>query len=387
MKIRLNFQADRAIYTPIFCSIILLALLSSCKNKKEFTHELQSDSTNEFVIYLDSLTPPSTQMMQFLTTGEQIDQGWHAAMLNAEVQRINLHDQTGQKMEELSFESIGTDIPPVSGFHFIDSDSLLLFSYKTNTLLLASFHKKFAPRKLITFDTLQPREFSKVSIEVSSAQPMLYKNGVVYLTGKAMLNDFITKPSLNGIVNGVSYDLNSGITDYRVDFQSVWKERYWHNEQYYINQELSNGNLVYSLAMKDSIAVVNPLTGQQTKFEFKTDEFGAEEKMRAKNVDLATLGDKKDLMAYLEKPRYGILIFDSYRNVYYRFITNGNEDRETNVIICDKNFQKIGESKLPKAYLAGAGLFVAKEGIFLRKGLKGDDSKIVYTLFKLTKKA
>jgi|GEM_PF-1084263 len=103
------------------------------------------------------------------------------------------------------------------------------------------------------------------------------------------------------------------------------------------------------------------------------------------NLNIATIGSDDDLTEYLDKPHYGELIFDKYRNIYYRFISVGDKNRVTNLIICDNNLKKIGETTLPTDYMSGAGFFLAKEGLFLRKCNIKDENKIVYTLFKLIK--
>ncbi len=107
----------------------------------------------------------------------------------------------------------------------------------------------------------------------------------------------------------------------------------------------------------------------------------------------------------LELARYGDLIYDPYRNVYYRFAyPRTSLDRNMNwwgkavygrskfsVIILDKDFNIIGETLFPEGIYNSYVFFVHEDGLYISRdyqigsGEQSDDY-MTFELFKLTKK-
>ena len=106
----------------------------------------------------------------------------------------------------------------------------------------------------------------------------------------------------------------------------------------------------------------------------------------------------------LELARYGDLIYDPYREVYYRFAYPKTElDSKINwwgksvygrkkfsVIILDKDFNIIGETLFPEAIYNPYASFVEKEGLYISRDyqMNFDQSEdfMTFELFKLVKK-
>lgn len=365
----------------------LLFMILSCNKKTKYPFDLINDAKAEFIVALDAVTPPDTKMMQFFEYESKNGSLPALAMLNSETQSINIHNRKGQKIKEISLPKIDTALQKISGFYFINEDSLLLYSYSNRDMKLISIKNNFAPKLLFNLDSIANTAISTLSIEITSSAPILYKNGIVYLAGRAMFND-ISDPKAKKVNTAFSVDVNTRKIDFIPTFEKVWKERYWHYEQTFAKHTFmpQQNTIIYSLPMKDSVLVYNTKTKNHIKAIIQGDELGNENEMvPAKISDPSKIGNYEDLEEYLKKPRYGELIFDKYRNVYYRFISAGDLKRVTYLIICDLNFKKIGETKLSENYLAGAGFFLAKEGLFLRRLNVEGENKIVYNLFKLTK--
>jgi hypothetical protein len=110
-----------------------------------------------------------------------------------------------------------------------------------------------------------------------------------------------------------------------------------------------------------------------------------------------------DYMKYMcENSYYNYLIYDEYREVFYRFVNLAMEvtpkdDLEklisypplASIIIIDKNFRKIGELKLPQNKFLVSNAFVAKEGLYISnnhpENPQMQDNKLSFTLFELAK--
>ena len=106
----------------------------------------------------------------------------------------------------------------------------------------------------------------------------------------------------------------------------------------------------------------------------------------------------------LELARYGDLMYDPYREVYYRFAYPKTElddkinwmgkavygRKKFSVIILDKDFQIIGETLFPEAIYNPYASFVSKEGLYISRDyqMNYDQSEdfMTFELFKLIKK-
>jgi hypothetical protein len=364
----------------------LLLMIYSCGKKGEYSHELTNDPKTKFIIKLDSLTPANTTMMQFFDDCQTAGSQPILAMLNSEMQFINLHDYSGKKIKEINLAEIDSTFQKVSGFHFIDSDSLLLYSYANRQMHLVSCGKHFPKKLLFNLDSIKIPTINMLTIQTSTSTPIIYENGKIYLAGRANFND-LSKPQLTRVNTAFCVNIKDGKVDFLPVFESVWQERYWHYEQIFINHEIvpQQNTIIYSVRMKDSLVVYNINTKSQIKISMQSEELGNEKDMRPDIEDMFTLGTHDDLQDFLSRPRYGRLIFDKYRNIYYRFVAEGNTNRTTSIIICDNKFRKIGETVFPGRGLDDGGCFIAKEGLFLKdNNVKGED-KIIYTLFKFKK--
>jgi hypothetical protein len=92
-------------------------------------------------------------------------------------------------------------------------------------------------------------------------------------------------------------------------------------------------------------------------------------------------------------------MYDKYRNVYYRFVEHPCElakdegymdepkAREFSVIILDKDFQIIGETKFPGNKYFIRMSFVGRDGLYISENNLAnpdfDEDKLVFACFKL----
>lgn len=374
----------------IFAALTIVLMLSC--NRDNHPYKIELDSKHKFVISLDSLTAPSTRMVQFFDDTDYLSNLGFLAMLNYDFQRINIHNEKGIKINEINLSDKIPSLPKISGFSFISPDSLLLFSEISREMRLFSVSNKFPSKILFNLDTIKNSSIGILSSIVHSRTPIFYKNGVIYLTGKALTHELKhSSPPSEKVISAISFDLKENKADFLPVFAEIWDERYWHNEQYYVNHTFlpKQNAIIYSLAMKDSVILYNLLTKDERKISIKGEKLGDQTDMMPPDItDPSTIGTNEDLTEYLNKPHYGQLIFDKFRNVYYRFVSSGFTNEISYLIICDNNFKVIGESKLPDKYVCGGNYFIAQDGLYLRYDQDSDqkdESKIVYSLFKLVK--
>lgn len=111
--------------------------------------------------------------------------------------------------------------------------------------------------------------------------------------------------------------------------------------------------------------------------------------------------DVYDLIRYEEKAKYWHLMYDKYRDVYYRFAEMpcelaDNEDpydnfapraREFSVIVLNKDFRIIGETKFPGNKYFYKMSFVGRDSLYISENNLAnpefDEDKLVFACFKL----
>ena len=111
--------------------------------------------------------------------------------------------------------------------------------------------------------------------------------------------------------------------------------------------------------------------------------------------------DVNALVRATESAQYGNLMYDKYRNVYYRFAempcelakdethydTHAPKAREFSVIILNDKFDIIGETKFPGNKYFYRMSFVGKDGLYISENNLAnpefDENKLVFSCFKL----
>ena len=130
-------------------------------------------------------------------------------------------------------------------------------------------------------------------------------------------------------------------------------------------------------------------------------------KVKSEYIDCPTMEQEtteKGPKLNLELARYGDLLYDSYRDVYYRFAYPKVEleddiqwwgkavygRKKFSVIILDKDFNIIGETLFPEAVYNSYVFFVHKDGLYISRDyqmLYGDsEDDMTFELFNLTEK-
>jgi hypothetical protein len=130
---------------------------------------------------------------------------------------------------------------------------------------------------------------------------------------------------------------------------------------------------IYSFSMDENLYVVSPDHQKIQKIKAKSSDI-PELKFRKIPSDFS-----KTLKTTCEMATYGNIIYDKYRQVYYRFAypeskLADNEDylkilnsgkKEFSIIILDKNFHILGETKFPPFTYLPHIFFISKDGLYL----------------------
>lgn len=372
--------------------ITLCLLLEACRDSKSeirnYDYTISAQESKRIELHLDSLTPPDTEMFQFLDFNESAGTKGMLALLNKQINAIYIFDTLGQIERTLKFDKENVDKVKINGFRFINNDSLLLFNYAKSDLYLYASHSLKGLQKVKALKHIEDQKYMAPFFMVNVNQPFIYNNGAIYITGKVKA----LNKSKDGLKKEMSYGIAFNINDTNhIAFASLssnaWEERFWHNEQYYVQQDFCapKNKIIYSFPMKDSIVIYDLVHGVATKHYAGSDYVKSEESMHPKKkMSFEDIGKLKDVKAFLELPAYKNIIYDKYRDMYIRVFSNGS--KFNTLILLDSNFNKVGETILPSDYLTASGHFVNKDGLYLRKNIQRDESKIVFTLFTVNKK-
>lgn len=167
----------------------------------------------------------------------------------------------------------------------------------------------------------------------------------------------------------------------------------------YCSRIFDGKNFIYSFCVEPDIFVASIDHKQIQRIDVKSQYI--------RDIPLDRYPDDMDKGARmnLEVARYGDLIYDKYRNVYYRFAypsTSLDMDtkwigksvygrKKCSIIILDKEFNIIGETLLPEGVYNSYVFFIDKAGLYISKDyqMNYDQSEdfMTFELFELTKSA
>ena len=241
-----------------------------------------------------------------------------------------------------------------------------------------------------------PGRFVRVILSTFCYLPSFVRDSVLYFDQRVASKK---KRNLPNYPIFAALDLNTGELDWAsLNFPTTFNGDYSHiqsGDSFTYDYNYKDDRLVCSFIESDSIMV--------------TDDLSTVKWYNAKSRFLDSMipyindptEDVYDLIRKEEKPKYWHLMYDKYRDVYYRFAEMPcelaeNEDpydefapraREFSVIILDKDFRIIGETKfLGKKYFYKMS-FVGRDGLYISENNLAnpefDEDKLVFACFKL----
>ncbi len=194
------------------------------------------------------------------------------------------------------------------------------------------------------------------------------------------------------------YDLETGKGNkMRIHFPKSYQNKIWGAFNFMMSRTKGHDdNVVYSWPAKDEIMVTNfKNEGKWIKAKVDND-YGKTPQPFYKEPE----GDE-DLEVVVFNYTYHRMHYDAYRNVYYRLALAPMDELKVKdytalsycpiiVIILNENFEKIGETHLPKNIYDFSACFVGEKGFYIPHTNPGNpnlgENNITYSIFKLQKK-
>lgn len=380
---RKNISSKWDVSFTLTILISLIFLTSSCSTTEEnVAYGIYPDKKDRVSLQIDNETKAFTLNVRYFETEDGDEWLLHLNEIN---NTIGIYDlQSGKKVRTAYYEWEGPNgAGNVDGFDITSLDSIFLLSRYEGRLSLASLNAS---------DTLQVYESyrlkfangPKVSTPYSSVRaPIAVINGKAHLATVPFVNKATTR--LYEVGNNF---LQLDLSEYTFEYQNLYSERYlkkWSDLYSYISYDVNEQEklLVFSLPVEDSIFTINE-HGQKASYL-----------ARSKNArpTPAFSGDLTNRKAtrehYLLNDSYGYVLYDEYRNYYYRFTEKVAREmlneygtdiyvRKFGLIVMNEDFEIIGETD--QLFLGSFPvIFVGKKGIYEMLG-QSNESRMTFNI-------
>ena len=275
---------------------------------------------------------------------------------------------------------------------FPDSKNYLIFQSTAFRLT----HMDGDGNVLRNYQLKSPGRFVRVILSTFCYFPSFVRDSVLYVDQRVASRK---KRNLDRYPIFATLDLRTGELGFApLDFPKTFKGDYSHirsGDSFTYDYNYKENRLVCSFLESDSIMVTDDLT--HTKWYNAKSQF-----LDSMIPYLNDAGDDvQDIIRREQKAKYWHLMYDKYRDVYYRFAEmpcelGKDEDpyseftpkaREFSVIILDKDFRIIGETKFPGNKYFYKMSFVGRDGLYISENNLAnpdfDEDKLVFACFAL----
>jgi hypothetical protein len=365
-------------------------------NSIDFKDSVDLREENMISFPTDSVMPLSTHSLEIFTDSALRR---YFTMLNEYNGSIYVYDYDTRKfLRKILLYYKGKDSvgnPEYYSYHFLNFDSIVICNKWFGRVYLVNP----AGHVLGMYQFGMPLNGLQVTgPDPSAERPMFVVGRQLYLPGR--LFDLNTKDHTR-LMTALTVDLESKSQHRFLPRPAFYNTGTWSPNQFELYQTYDNLRhlITYSFAA-DPYVIQTDLQGKilsrhylGSKY-FDTIKPFLPEMLPENQIDLDTL-EEYDYIS----PSFNKIIFDPYRNVYYRTTrlaltkdqyVNANQrffPKET-IIICDTAFRKIGETMLPDRTYNTQMIFVTSEGLHIAKlpEKQPAEDKLEFSIFKLVKK-
>ena len=377
-------------------SFIILGCADSNKNKVNEGSNKESMTLNiseslEFDI--DSITSPSSSCM-FAYTSKSKEFFYY---LNKSSNEILCFDITNKNLlYKIGLKKEGPNgVGNINGFKVIDTTSFLIGSAGSKIAFIVDKNGNIIRKYNLKGFSSDNQSVSNVYNSTYYAQKVELIGNKLYFPQKVSgMWPKMTIKQLQGYSICLEFDTVSGVFSF---LPFTFPKDYWNNgyhDLYYSRDLADNGMFVYSFTKDHNLY----FTRDHVNVEKHMTKSKYIDKFTSKSRDEMTI--EQVLKYSCENPSYGSIIYDSFRKVYYRFVFHGDEimpnenlfklvknKRKISIMIIDKDFNVIGEKKLPDGRFLLTNFFVSRDGLYISNNHPDnpniDENRLSFTLFKL----
>ncbi|MCH7397915.1 DUF4221 domain-containing protein [Belliella sp. DSM 107340] len=371
-----------------FLSIILVSCTTN--NFQEYTNNL---------IKVDSLRTKLPEYGNYSLSYIQIYENEFDTLLfagNVINNSIDVFDLSGEKFRtRIEFQKNGPkSLTTLQGFYIINYDSILVFpnSLLHKSLIVGMDSNKIENLVIQDFRNQEPKIINHVS---STLNPVILNNSKL---------SFIQYPlfdveSAENINNEFDFEIIYDLKDSTISEGGIKYPQFYHGKIWSIYSTLlfrtlgENDLLVYSWSLSDSI-YVKSISGEVESFIAK----GVSHK---KVLPFTQKPEQQErIKKTIESINYKGILYDKYRNLYYRVVLNSTRydpkihidykaffDQQLSIITLDSSFNMIDETILDKNVYTYSSMFVGPKGLYISKANVRnntyEEDYLLYDIFNL----
>lgn len=352
--------------------IAVLFIISSCASKSNNEYSNSLSKTDSLKILLPEFGNYSLSYLQ-IYENENDTLLFAGNVIN---NSIDVYDLVEEKFKtRIEFQKNGpSSISSLQGFFVINLDSILVFpnSLLSKSLLVNMDKSRVEDYPIQDILDTSPKLINHVS---SSSNPVLMTDNSISFV-QYPLFDVEDKNNVN---NDFSFEIIFDTENKKMASGEIFYPSFYHDKIWSIYSTLlyrTNGDkqsIVYSWSLSDSI-YVKTNDGQLKGHLAKGNSH--------KNISpFSKKPENSERIKWtIENINYKGILYDKYRNVYYRVVLNPAEfeptkyidykaffDQQISIITLDSNFKKIDETLLPQYEYTYSSMFVGPKGLYVSK--------------------
>ncbi|GHT88308.1 hypothetical protein FACS189474_3320 [Bacteroidia bacterium] len=301
----------------------------------------------------------------------------------------------------LKIEREGPDgVPALLGYHIKNLDEIYLTSVGIPQITKVDSTGKIL-QKIMYGKTDEGKDLVPTfSSKLMSYTPLVIIDNKFYFTQNPMPGKTIETWPVSGYVDTTTNSVKALPLTFPplIDSDEIYTTGL--GAEFAFSRCFNGSDFVYSFYFQDDIIIASPDHNQIRYIQTKSKYMDKINDLHEKRPSDALLGAKR----LCEAPFYGNLLYDNYRNIYYRVVypETEMEDNENyielwqsgrkrfSIIILDKDFNIIGETLFPDYTYKSMVMFVEKDGLYICdshvKNPEFDEDILSFQCFELSKK-
>lgn len=366
--------------------VVILSILVSCTHTGSVNNQYAGKPTESVLVLKDSIefhldkeTVPLINYMQY----KDVDSMQILSFVNDYNNKIYFFNYNTRQYMGV-FPTGNTLKEKIQGY-YIDNDSIYIYSYNSGKVYCYLFDEEtfikdffIVEKQKKNYDLLTPHSY------LTTISPMIkYGNTILstgYRSGETKFETTVNRPVLT------VYNINTDTLTYCANFPKQYSEYNWGGSMlfrltYYTMKP--DGTIVLSFPASHDLAITSINDLQNMKYVY-----GGSNQIKTIHSFPYRKGsfsyNNQDIWSwYLRTPSYEGILYDQYRNLYYRIARLANKECDPNeqgnkkpiiIIVLDDNLQYLGETILPQNLsLCSSNIFVSKEGLNIQVLSENED--------------
>ncbi len=381
-----------------FFTLVSLSLLVSCGSVERDSYVLQP-STDSLVFLLNPQTSVFIKAL-FPYTDEKGNE--FLTFQNDVEPQILVYDMnTQQYVKTISLDKEGADgVGIFCGYNIQSWDEIYIPCMMRNEIDVVDSEGKIR-RRIQYLKTVEGKETLPIIASSFPYMPLEIINKKMYINQQCPNRRLGSQTVEDSPVTLVLDTVANELREFSLRFPPVLpSERTRGNTlgvEFLYSQTFNDTNFVYSFFFDEKIKVVS-LSGDVLRTVSAKSRYLDRFDLSNQNVDLASLPK-----ILCQIPFYGNLIYDKYRDVYYRFVYPETEVQpddnamdiwqlgrtKFSIMILNKEFEVVGETLFPENTYASNHFFIREDGLYLStsfvKNPNFSDDKLCFRRIELVK--